>query len=71
MKQSVSLRAPSTDELRTRLSMAEARHRELEQRLKDLGRNPHPTPVEQREIAELKKHKLRVKDEVAALRKSL
>lgn len=66
MKQVVSVRGPVD-----RLSRIEARHRELEERLRELGRRPHLTPNEQIEIAEIKKHKLRVKDEMVALRRVL
>jgi hypothetical protein len=47
----------------------EARHRGLEERLRELGRHPYLTPQEQLEVVELKKHKLRAKDEMAALRR--
>lgn len=66
MKQVVSVRG-----LEDRLNRVEARHRELDERLKELGRRPHLTPKEQVEIAEIKKHKLKVKDEIAALRRAL
>lgn len=66
MKQVVSVRG-----LEDRLNRVEARHRELEERLKELGRRPHLTPNEQLEIAEIKKHKLRAKDEMVALRRVL
>jgi uncharacterized protein YdcH (DUF465 family) len=70
MKQLVSLREGKVG-TRDRLNLIEARHRELDARLKELGRHSHLTPIEQREIAELKKHKLRAKDEMAALRRVL
>ena len=63
MKQVVSLRGHED-----RLSRIEARHRELDERIKELGRRPHLTPHEQMELAEIKKHKLKAKDEIAALR---
>jgi len=66
MKHVVSLRG-----LEDRLSRVEARHRELDERLRELGRRAHLTPKEQVEIAEIKKHKLRAKDEIAALRREL
>jgi uncharacterized protein YdcH (DUF465 family) len=66
MKQVVSLRGHEE-----RLSRVEARHRELEERLRELGRRQHLTPHEQVEIAEIKKHKLKAKDEIAALRREL
>ena len=71
MKQVVSLREPQAEALEFRLSLVESRHRELEARLKELGRHAYLTPTEQREITELKKHKLRAKDELAALRRGL
>lgn len=70
MKQVVSLRGPKSNG-HDPLSLVEARHRQLDERLKELGRRPFLTPPEQREIAEIKKHKLRAKDEMTALRKDL
>jgi hypothetical protein len=67
MKQTVFLRGG----VEQRLTSIEARHRELDERLRELGRRPFLTPREQVEIAELKKHKLRAKDELMALRRSL
>lgn len=71
MKQVVSLREPQSEALQFRLNVAESRHRELDARLKELGRHAYLTPAEQREIAELKKQKLRAKDEMVALRRVL
>jgi len=68
MKQVVSFRGPKIDGPHE-LYRAEARHRQLDQRLKDLGRRAYLTPSEQLEIAELKKQRLLVKDEVSTLRK--
>jgi hypothetical protein len=65
MKQVGSLRGG----VHERLSVVEARHRALEERLSELGRRPFLTPREQVEIAELKKHKLRAKDELFDLRR--
>jgi hypothetical protein len=67
MKQAVSLRAGFEHQL----SSIEAQHRRLDERLQELGRRPYLTPREQVEVAEIKKHKLRAKDEMAALRRSL
>ena len=53
------------------LSSVEAHHRRLEERLRELGRQPFLTPKEQLEVADIKKHKLRAKDEILALRRSL
>ena len=71
MKQVVSLREPKSDGLSLRLRKAEARHRELDARLQELGRRAYLTPPEQRELTEIKKHKLRAKDEMAALQRAL
>ncbi|MFO0755841.1 MAG: YdcH family protein [Byssovorax sp.] len=68
MKQSGLLRAPKVEGIHDRRSLVEAHHRELDHRLKELGKRPHLTPAEQIEIAELKKHKLRVKDELLTLK---
>ncbi len=67
MKQAVSLRGG----LQHQLSSIEAQHRALEERLLELGRRPFLTPKEKVELAELKKHKLRAKDEITALRRVL
>jgi len=67
MKQVVSLREPQSVAYQFRLNVAEARHRELDTRLKQLGRHAFLTPAEQREILELKKRKLKIKDELTAL----
>ena len=64
MKQAVSLRGG----LEHQLSSIEAQHRRLDDRLRELGRRAFLTPKEQLEVAEIKKHKLRAKDELAALR---
>jgi hypothetical protein len=53
------------------LSWIEAQHRKLDERLQELGRRPFLTPTEQVEVAEIKKHKLRAKDEMTALRRVL
>jgi len=71
MKQLVSLREPQAEALQLRLSMAESRHRELDARLRELGRHAYLTPTEQREITALKKQKLRAKDEMADIRRVL
>jgi len=68
MKQAVSsLRGG----LAHQLSSIEAQHRQLEERVEELGRRPFLTPREQLELAEIKKHKLRAKDEITALRRVL
>jgi len=71
MKQFVPLREPQSAELQFRLSAIESRHRQLDTRLKELGRHAYLTPTEQREVTELKKQKLRAKDELTALKRGL
>lgn len=71
MKQFVSIREPQFAALQFRLSAIESQHRELDARLKELGRHAYLTPAEQREIAALKKQKLRAKDEMTALKRVL
>lgn len=66
MKQVVLLRGGLED----RLSRIEARHRELDERTSELGRRAFLTPKEQLELVEIKKHKLKVKDELDALRRA-
>jgi uncharacterized protein YdcH (DUF465 family) len=55
--------APASD-----LDRVQAQHQELDLRLKELRRRPYLTPLEQREVSELKKYKLKAKDEIASLR---
>jgi uncharacterized protein YdcH (DUF465 family) len=72
MKQGIfSSRPLALPNVEDRISSIEARHRELDARLKELGRHAYLTPSEQIEASQLKKHKLRAKDEIAALRRSL
>jgi uncharacterized protein YdcH (DUF465 family) len=54
-----------------RLRDAESRHRQLDVRLKELGRRAYLTPTEQREMSEIKKMKLHAKDEMTSLRTRL
>lgn len=51
-----------------RLSEAEALHRTLDSRIQELARRAYLTPAEQVEVADLKKQKLKLKDEIHALR---
>jgi hypothetical protein len=74
MKQLVSMKRPSGFEAvapEARLSLMEARHRELESRLKELGRRPYLTPREQLEAADIKKRKLLAKDAIATLKRAV
>jgi uncharacterized protein YdcH (DUF465 family) len=70
MKQLISFsRSLSLPNVEERISMIEARHRELDARLRQLGKQAFLTPSEQLEASQLKKHKLRAKDEIEALRR--
>ena len=73
MKQGIisSPRESNLFNVRERLNLAEARHRQLDARLRELGRHAFLTPSEQLEASEIKKHKLRAKDEIDTLRRSL
>ena len=64
-------RGVKLDAANDRISLMEARHRELDARLKELGRYAHLTPSEQREVTEIKKQKLKAKDEIFALRRAV
>lgn len=68
MKQRLLLSDVSPEE---RLVDVESRHRQLDVRLKELGRRAYLTPTEQLEASELKKLKLRAKDELTTLRSKL
>lgn len=54
---------------RDRLQLMEARHRELDARLSELGRRAYLTPGERVEVAEIKKRKLLAKDAIVSLRR--
>ena len=54
-----------------RIRRMEARHRDLNERIDELGRRAILTPAEQREMAELKKHKLHAKDQIAAMKRGV
>lgn len=54
-----------------RIRRMEARHRDLNERIDELGRRAILTPAEQREMAELKKHKLYAKDQIAAMKRGV
>ncbi|HRI69464.1 MAG TPA: DUF465 domain-containing protein [Polyangium sp.] len=52
----------------SRLSAAETLHRTLDSRIQELARRSYLTPNEQIEVADLKKQKLKLKDEIQAMR---
>ncbi|HTJ85126.1 MAG TPA: YdcH family protein [Polyangiaceae bacterium] len=51
-----------------RIRTVEHTHRQLDSRLKELGKRVWLTPSEQREVADLKKLKLAAKDELTRLK---
>lgn len=55
--------------VKERIRELELKHRDLDTAVTRLGRRAYLTPIEQREIAELKKRRLLAKDELAALRR--
>ncbi|WP_437677953.1 YdcH family protein [Sorangium sp. So ce131] len=69
--QVISPRAVTAIGPEQRLSLAEARHRELDSRLRQLGRRAFLTPGERLEEAQLKKRKLAAKDEIESLRRRI
>jgi uncharacterized protein YdcH (DUF465 family) len=64
---SVSSQQPSRRSDEARLHHAEARHRELDQRIASFG-GRYLTPDEERAVTDLKKRKLALKDELSRLK---
>lgn len=54
-----------------RYNLVESQHRELDDRLRALGRRAYLTPAERVEVAEIKKRKLVAKDEMVSLRRMM
>ena len=71
MRKEVSSDWRNATGIQERIRRMEARHRELDSKIDELGRRALLTPAEQREISELKKHKLHAKDQIAAMRRAL
>ncbi len=71
MRKEVSLDSRNTSGIKERIRRMEAQHKELDSRIDELGKRALLTPAEQREIGELKKHKLHFKDQIAAMRRVL
>ncbi len=69
MRKELSSDTRSISGMKERIRRMEARHRALDTRIDELGKRAILTPAEQREIAELKKHKLQAKDQIAALKR--
>ncbi len=69
MRKELSSDPRSISGLSENIRRMEARHRALDTRIDELGKRALLTPAEQREIAELKKHKLHTKDQIAAMKR--
>jgi uncharacterized protein YdcH (DUF465 family) len=69
MRKELSSDTRSNSGMNERIRRMEARHRDLDTRIDELGKRAILTPAEQREIAELKKHKLHAKDQIAAMKR--
>lgn len=71
MRKEVSVDSRSVLGIKERIRRMEARHRELDSKIDELGKRAILTPAEQLEISQLKKHKLHTKDQIAAMRRGL
>lgn len=71
MRKEVSVDSRSVLGIKERIRRMEARHKELDSKIDELGRRALLTPAEQLEISQLKKHKLHTKDQIAAMRRTL
>ena len=69
MRKETSSESRSISGINERIRRMEVRHRELNTRIDELTKRAILTPSEQREIAELKKHKLHTKDQIAAMKR--
>jgi uncharacterized protein YdcH (DUF465 family) len=69
MRKELSSDTRTNSGMNERIRRMEARHRDLDTRIDELGKRAILTPAEQREIAELKKHKLHAKDQIAAMKR--
>ena len=61
----------ATQSLSFRLRVVEAKHRVLDERVAALGRRGYLTGDEQRELTDLKRQKLRAKDEISSIQRAL
>jgi uncharacterized protein YdcH (DUF465 family) len=71
MRKELSSDSRSATGIQERIRRMELRHRELDTKIDELGRRAILTPAEQREISELKKHKLHTKDQIALMKRGL
>ena len=71
MRKEVSVDSRSVLGIKERIRRMEARHRELDSKIDELGKRAILTPAEQLEISQLKKHKLHTKDQIAVMRRGL
>lgn len=70
MRKEASSESRSMSGINERIRRMEVRHRELNTRIDELTKRAILTPSEQREIAELKKHKLHTKDQIALMKRA-
>jgi uncharacterized protein YdcH (DUF465 family) len=70
-KEIVSLDPRNASGIKERIRRMEKQHQELDSRIDELGKRALLTPVEQREMGELKKRKLQAKDQIAAMKRVL
>lgn len=70
MRKETSSESRSISGINERIRRMEVRHRELNTRIDELTKRAILTPSEQREIAELKKHKLHTKDQIALMKRA-
>lgn len=70
MRKETSSESRSISGINERIRRMEVRHRELNTRIDELTKRAILTPSEQREIAELKKHKLHTKDQIAQMKRA-
>lgn len=71
MRKEASSESRHTSGMHERIRRMEVRHKELDTKIDELTKRAILTPSEQREIAELKKHKLHAKDQIAAMKRGI
>lgn len=69
MRKETSSDSRNSSVIHERIRRMEVRHKELDTKIDELNRRAILTPAEQREIAELKKHKLHTKDQIALMKR--
>lgn len=69
MSRSISSNSRAHLGIKERIRRMEVRHKEMDERIDELGKRALLTPSEQREMSELKKRKLAAKDQIAAMKR--